>query len=70
MLNQLDCITINPQICLGQPTIRGMRITGEHPNFAKRTEATLKTLFFLLIYPAGTPPVNVYFAPILTESYD
>lgn len=27
MLNQLDRITINPQICLGQPTIRGMRIT-------------------------------------------
>jgi uncharacterized protein (DUF433 family) len=27
MLNQLDRITINPHICLGQPTIRGMRIT-------------------------------------------
>ncbi len=24
---QLDRITINPGICLGQPTIRGMRIT-------------------------------------------
>jgi len=23
----LDRITINPQVCLGQPTIRGMRIT-------------------------------------------
>ena len=23
----LDRITINPEICLGQPTIRGMRIT-------------------------------------------
>ncbi|GCL37905.1 hypothetical protein SR1949_30170 [Sphaerospermopsis reniformis] len=27
MLNQLDRITINPHICLGQPTIRRMRIT-------------------------------------------
>jgi uncharacterized protein (DUF433 family) len=27
MSNQLDRITINPHICLGQPTIRGMRIT-------------------------------------------
>lgn len=26
-MNQLDRITINPSICLGQPTIRGMRIT-------------------------------------------
>ncbi len=26
-MNNLDRITINPQICLGQPTIRGMRIT-------------------------------------------
>lgn len=24
---ELDRITINPQVCLGQPTIRGMRIT-------------------------------------------
>lgn len=24
---ELDRITINPNICLGQPTIRGMRIT-------------------------------------------
>lgn len=24
---QLDRITIDPEICLGQPTIRGMRIT-------------------------------------------
>ena len=24
---QLDRITINPNICLGQPTVRGMRIT-------------------------------------------
>ncbi|MDM3848488.1 MAG: DUF433 domain-containing protein [Aphanizomenon gracile PMC627.10] len=24
---QLDRITINPNVCLGQPTIRGMRIT-------------------------------------------
>lgn len=23
----LDRITVNPQVCLGQPTIRGMRIT-------------------------------------------
>ncbi|XWK91525.1 MAG: DUF433 domain-containing protein [Phormidium sp.] len=27
MMNNLDRITINPNICLGQPTIRGMRIT-------------------------------------------
>lgn len=26
-MTDLDRITINPQICLGQPTIRGMRIT-------------------------------------------
>jgi uncharacterized protein (DUF433 family) len=25
--NELDRITINPNVCLGQPTIRGMRIT-------------------------------------------
>ncbi|MBI2265289.1 MAG: DUF433 domain-containing protein [Armatimonadetes bacterium] len=24
---KLDRITINPEVCLGQPTIRGMRIT-------------------------------------------
>jgi uncharacterized protein (DUF433 family) len=26
-MDNLDRITINPDICLGQPTIRGMRIT-------------------------------------------
>ena len=26
-MERLDRITVNPQICLGQPTIRGMRIT-------------------------------------------
>jgi len=26
-MENLDRITINPEICLGQPTIRGMRIT-------------------------------------------
>jgi len=26
-MEKLDRITINPQICLGQPTIRSMRIT-------------------------------------------
>ena len=26
-MTQLDRITIDPEICLGQPTIRGMRIT-------------------------------------------
>lgn len=26
-MNTLDRITVNPAICLGQPTIRGMRIT-------------------------------------------
>ncbi|MCY3666530.1 MAG: DUF433 domain-containing protein [Gemmatimonadetes bacterium] len=26
-LKELDRITINPNVCLGQPTIRGMRIT-------------------------------------------
>jgi len=26
-MRQLDRITIDPRICLGQPTIRGMRIT-------------------------------------------
>ena len=26
-MERLDRITINPEICLGQPTIRGMRIT-------------------------------------------
>ena len=27
MMNELDRITIDPKVCLGQPTIRGMRIT-------------------------------------------
>jgi uncharacterized protein (DUF433 family) len=27
MSNDLNRITVNPNICLGQPTIRGMRIT-------------------------------------------
>jgi uncharacterized protein (DUF433 family) len=26
-MEKLDRITVNPQICLGQPAIRGMRIT-------------------------------------------
>lgn len=26
-MEKMDRITINPNICLGQPTIRGMRIT-------------------------------------------
>ncbi|MFW6174249.1 MAG: DUF433 domain-containing protein [Chloroflexota bacterium] len=26
-MERLDRITVNPEICLGQPTIRGMRIT-------------------------------------------
>ena len=26
-MEKLDRITINPKVCLGQPTIRGMRIT-------------------------------------------
>ena len=26
-MKELDRITINPEVCLGQPTIRGMRIT-------------------------------------------
>lgn len=26
-MNKLDRITIAPEVCLGQPTIRGMRIT-------------------------------------------
>ncbi len=26
-MEQLDRITVNPAVCLGQPTIRGMRIT-------------------------------------------
>ena len=26
-MEKLDRITVNPNICLGQPTIRGMRIT-------------------------------------------
>ncbi|USR91963.1 DUF433 domain-containing protein [Phormidium yuhuli AB48] len=27
MIQELDRITVNPELCLGQPTIRGMRIT-------------------------------------------
>ncbi|MFM6895900.1 MAG: DUF433 domain-containing protein, partial [Microcystis panniformis] len=27
VIRELDHITVNPQICLGQPTIRGMGIT-------------------------------------------
>ena len=26
-MNRLDRITVNPSVCFGQPTIRGMRIT-------------------------------------------
>ncbi|MEB3219660.1 MAG: DUF433 domain-containing protein [Nostocales cyanobacterium 94392] len=26
-MENLNCITVNPNVCLGQPTIRGMRIT-------------------------------------------
>lgn len=26
-MDRLDRITINPEICLGQPTVRGLRIT-------------------------------------------
>lgn len=26
-MSQLDRITINPEVCLGLPTVRGMRIT-------------------------------------------
>ncbi|MYA22021.1 MAG: DUF433 domain-containing protein [Gemmatimonadetes bacterium] len=26
-LKNLDRITINPKVCLGQPTVRGMRVT-------------------------------------------
>ncbi|MBN1811834.1 MAG: DUF433 domain-containing protein [Anaerolineae bacterium] len=26
-MQELDRITINPDVCLGQPTVRGMRIT-------------------------------------------
>lgn len=26
-MGRLDRITVNPKVCLGQPTIRGMRIT-------------------------------------------
>ena len=26
-MKELDRITVDPEICLGQPTIRGMRIT-------------------------------------------
>jgi uncharacterized protein (DUF433 family) len=27
MIKELDRITVDPRVCLGQPTIRGMRIT-------------------------------------------
>ncbi len=27
MANPFDRITVNPEVCMGQPTIRGMRIT-------------------------------------------
>lgn len=27
VISKLDRITVNPNVCLGQPTIRGMRIT-------------------------------------------
>lgn len=46
---QLDRITIDPEVCLGQPTIRGMRITVSV--ILKQVAAGMTTTEILEAYP-------------------
>ena len=48
-MKELDQITDNPEICLGQPTIRGMRITVSV--ILKQIATGMKTEEILKAYP-------------------
>ncbi|MBD2664739.1 hypothetical protein [Richelia sinica] len=50
ILNQ----SLTLRLCSSSILARKYPEDGEHPNFAKITAATPKTLFFLLTYPYGT----------------
>ncbi|MGR3319428.1 MAG: DUF433 domain-containing protein [Candidatus Anammoxibacter sp.] len=48
-MNSLDRITVDPEICLGQPTIRGMRITVSA--ILKQIASNMTTKEILKAYP-------------------
>lgn len=48
-MKELDRITVDPEICLGQPTIRGMRITVSI--ILKRIASGMTTQEILEAYP-------------------
>ena len=48
-MKELDRITVDPEICLGQPTIRGMRITVSA--ILKQIATGMKTEEILKAYP-------------------
>jgi len=48
-VKELDRITVDPEICLGQPTIRGMRITVSV--ILKQIATGMKTEEILKAYP-------------------
>ncbi len=48
-MNSLDRITVDPEICLGQPTIRGMRITVSA--ILKQIASNMTTNEILKAYP-------------------
>lgn len=48
-MRELDRITVDPEICLGQPTIRGMRITVSV--ILKQIASGMKTEEILKAYP-------------------
>ena len=48
-MKELDRITVDPEICLGQPTIRGMRITVSV--ILKQIATGMKTKEILKTYP-------------------
>lgn len=52
-MEKLDRITINPNICLGQPTIRGMRITVGF--VLKLLASNLSTQQIVELYPELEP---------------
>ena len=52
-MTQLNRITIDPNLCLGQPTIRGMRITVSF--VLKLLASQLSTQEILMAYPELEP---------------